>query len=255
MKFKIQKLFIIIVIFSTFGSVTYAATPSSQPTSSISTESSDLIDKLKQIEIFKEKIATKVAEIRNNEKAARFGNIKKIDKNTVTVSTKKGDQTVYYSDDTEIYTLAKSDKTKIQANKLAEGDRITAFGYFDTDKITINAKYIYVMPNTLSLLGKITDKDSKNFTISLNTNEGQTIIVDIETYTKSYSLDLVKKALVKIGFSKLNKEDIIRVIGTPNEKEDNRISATRILLTTTTPKSTPSESATPSATPNPSPNE
>ncbi len=255
MKLKIQKLFIIIVIFSTFGSITYAATPSSQPTSSISLESSDLIDKLKQIEILKEKIATKVAEIRNNEKAARFGNIKKIDKNTVTVSTKKGDQTVYFSDDTEIYTLAKAEKAKIQANKLAEGDRITAFGYFDTDKTTINAKYIYVMPNTLSLIGKITDKDSKNFTISMNTNEGQTVIVDIETHTKSYSLDLAKKALVKTGFSKLNKENIIRVVGLPNEKEDNRISATRILLTTTTPKSTPSESATSSATPNPSPNE
>lgn len=238
-QFKIQKLFIIIVIFSTFASVTYAATPSSQPTSSTSTESSDLIDKLKQIEILKEKIATKVAEIRNNEKAASFGNIKKIDKNTLTVGTKKGDQTIYFSEDTEIYSLIKSGKTKILSSKLAEGDRVTVFGYLDTDKTSINAKYIYVMPNIISLIGKITDKDTKNFTITLQANDGQTVLVDIETYTKSYSLNLAKKTLDKTGFSKLSQEDVVRVIGTQNEKEDNRISASRIWKLAKIQSSTP----------------
>lgn len=212
--------FILTFFVNAFLRSTYAADES--------TASSDLIDKLKQIEILKEKIATKVAEIRNNEKGARGGTVKNIDKNTLTVSTKKGDQTVYYSDDTEIYMLAKQEKTKIPSNKLQEGDRITALGYFDTDKTTLNAKYIYVMPNIISLTGKITDKDTKNFTITISTEDRQSVIMDIETYTRTYSFNLTKKSLDKSGYSKLNKDDTIHVIGTKNEKEDNRISASRI---------------------------
>lgn len=223
---------ITIIIFNFGSNRLLAASPA--------TPSSTVIDKLKQIEILKEKIATKVAEIRASEKAGIYGTVKSATKSKLNIKTKTSETTVDYLDDAIFYSLTDTEKAEISASKIKEGDQIVAFGYFDNTKTTLSAKFIYLTPKTLHLIGKIADIDKEGYTITVKEPQGN-MLVDIETYSKIYLLATDKK-LAKGGFSKLKIGDIAHVAGIPNSKEENRLSATRIItlsinLPTLTPKS------------------
>ncbi len=211
------------------------------------TSSSTVIDKLKQIEILKEKIATKVAEIRASEKGGVLGVVKSVAKSKLNIKTKESEIIVDYLEDTIFYSLTDAEKTETSAAKIKEGEQITAFGYFDNTKTSLSAKYIYLTPLTIHLIGKITDINKEDFTITVKEPQGN-MLIDIETTSKMLQISPDKK-LAKIGFSKLKIGDITHITGTPNKKEENRLSATRIItvflnLPTATPKS---EESSPSA--------
>lgn len=213
------------------------------------TPTSTVIDKLKQIEILKEKIATKVAEIRASEKAGVAGTVKSVSKSKLIIKTKTGDINVDYLDDTIFYNLSQSEKVETSASKIKEGAQIAAFGYSDNNKTSLSAKYIYLTtPTTVHLIGKIADVDKANFTITVKEPQGNTS-VDIETYSKMSQITADNK-LAKIGFSKLKIGDTAHIAGTPNPKEENRLSANRIItLSANTPTITEKseEESSPSA--------
>lgn len=242
---------------------TKSVTPKVTPTSTLAFENEsptfsqtqETINKLKQIEILKEKIATRVAQIRENEKGGVAGLIKKIAGNAITVSDRRGEKSLTVSEDTVFYVLKKNIKTESALNKLLEGDSIAALGYYNETKDIFSTKYIFVQENISHFIGKITDIDKPNFTIGVKAKEGlQT--VDIETYTKITNYTKGKGS-VKIGFSKFKLGDTVHVIGTPNTNQSDRISALRILILPTFESSTstlsatinPSKTATSTATP------
>ena len=74
---------VLLMIISISASPSFAQTKTPFPTSKPSLIPTDtgIIDKLKQIEILKEKIATRVAEVRNQQKGAMFGKIISVEKN------------------------------------------------------------------------------------------------------------------------------------------------------------------------------
>src|SRR3989338_1948314 len=95
------------------------------PTPSVS----EVIDKLKQIEKLKEKIATKVAEIRQQEKTAAAGNAKKINSSNIVITSTKGDKTILFSEDTIFYSLSFAKRSTITRDKINIDDTVLAFGY------------------------------------------------------------------------------------------------------------------------------
>lgn len=237
------------LVFAQTKSVKLTGTPIPtdpiQKDSPVIKQTQETINKLKQIEQLKEKIATRVAQIRESEKGGYAGQVKKIDGNIVTVSDRRGDKNFTVTEDTIFYILKKNSKTESTFSNLKEGDFIALLGYFNESKESFSAKYVFIQENTTHLLGKITDNDKANFTIVVKAKEGlQT--VDIETYTKitTYTND---KVAVKSGFSKLKIGDTVHIIGLPNTKESDRVSAARILVLPALESST----ATPTAAVNP----
>lgn len=233
--------FIIIITVITFiasASGSVAAVPDSTPSATT------FIDKLKQIEVLKEKIATKVAQLRENDKGGGSGTIKSLGNSTLTLTTKNGEQTFSYSDDTVFFKMTDGSKSDAldasYAKKLKVGDQIAILGYYDSNHTTLAAKYIYVVTIPLHIIGKIADIDKGNFTITVKEAKGNTLI-DIETYTKIYSYSK-KTGLGRGGFSKLSENDAVHIFATPNPKED-RASAVKIITfaygTTATPSATP----------------
>ena len=227
------------------GNATSSAVVSATPSSSV-------IDNLKKIQNLKEKIATKVAEIRQNEKAGLFGTIKKIDKTTFTITNKNIDRSFTSTEDTIYYSLSDGTKKESSFQNLKAGTAITILGYYDESKTTLSAKYVYIEKPNIHLTGKIADIDKTNFTITIKEPQGSTI-VDIENFTKITTFSK-EKGTIKIGFSKLNIGDSIHVIGSQNTKEANRATASRIVTLSFNPPQvvTPTlskETATPSATP------
>lgn len=226
------------------------ATPS--PKEENPTPSASVIDKLKKIEILKEKIATKVAEIRENEKKGAGGTIKTLTNSSFILSTKnKEDLNISFSEDTVFYTSTESGKSAISNRKLKEGDSVTVFGYFDAPKQLLSAKYIYYNKASERKTGKIANIDKENYNITLKFQQEE-VIVDIETYSKIYTVSNSK--LSKSGFSKLKVGDLIYVFGSPNPKEENRISALRFFHLAQLPVLSPAlkadnKNSTPSASP------
>lgn len=254
---KYFKLAAISIIFITFtAGLASAVSPTTSPTDRITpSPSTTLIDKLKQIEILKEKVATKAAELRENNKGATSGSVKSINDTSITLTTKKGEQTVSYAEDTVFFNMTdgnKSDPLDVkQAKKLKKNDQIAVLGYYDSSHTTLAAKYIYIVSIPLHIIGKIADKDTTNYTVTVKDAQGSSVI-DIETYTKIYSYTK-KSGLGRGGFSKLAENDVVHIFATPNPKEINRASALKIIsfaftLPTVTPA--PSEKiSSPSATP------
>lgn len=212
-----------------------------------SASDSGLLEKIKQIEILKDKIATKVAEIRNNEKGALYGKIKSIKDSTIILTTRTGDVSVTYSDDTVFYALSGTTRTTTTGKKLKEADSVSVLGYFQ-DSGKLIPKYIYVSTPLLHIIGKISNVEKNNYTVTIKDAQGETI-ADIETYSQMFISD-PKKGLIKGGFSKLQIGDVIHLFGTPNAKEENKVSARRLTtISFGASATTPSPISSPSAVP------
>lgn len=240
---------VITIIFSPREFV-FAATPSA--TLKVATPSATtIIDKLKKIEILKEKIATKVAQLREEEKGALFGPIKTINNNSIILSIKQSEQTFSYSEDTIFFRITNGAKGNPldfrEAKKLKENDQVAALGYFDTSHSLLAAKYAYIVRNPIHLTGKIAQRDPNNFTITVKAPQGN-IVVDIETYTKIFTFNS-KTGLGKGGFTKLKEGDVVHIFATPNVKEENRVIGNKIisLSFSTSPTPTIEKEASPTA--------
>ncbi len=235
---KELKVFFILLLFI-FTTNTHAAAASITATPSATT----FIDKLKQIEKLKEKIATKVAELRQKEKGGVFGTVKSANDTSITITSKSKEFIISYAEDTVFFKIhdgVKSDPLDSkQAKKLKPGEQIVALGYYDSSGTSLSTKYIYIYNPVVHIIGKIADKDPGNYTITVKGPVGITL-VDIETYTKIYSYNK-KSGLGRGGFSKLKENDVVHIFATLNLKEENRVSAAKIISFTfpMTPEASP----------------
>lgn len=236
-------LMMLFVFFIGFPIASFAQGQSSDSATS-------LIDKLKKIEILKEKIATKVAELREKEQGGLFGIVETIEQSKLILRTKEGEKTVGFSDDTVFYSLAfVNTKKESSAQNMKTGIPLAALGYFDSDRTSLSAKYVYLSSPSAKNIAKISDIDKSNNTITVIENQASSLI-DIETYSKlfTYSKD---KGFLKGGFSKLKVGDTVHFSANANPKEENRYSALRLYAFTFTPASTLSPPPTATATAKP----
>lgn len=248
---------IILLIFTGFITNTFAQSPTLKlkvtPTPKEATvtpsDSDSLIQKLKKIEDLKEKIATKVAQIRENDKIATFGSIEKITDSIITLVFNGEKKTISYSEDTVVYSLLEGPKIEVTIKKLAPQSQITVLGYQSADNRSISAKYIYLEKRNIRLKGKITDKDKDNYTVTVSDNTGK-YLVDIEIFSKLYKM-YKEGNKIKWGFSKVNIGDYVYTAGFENQKEENRFSANYMLTVSQEIESTPSPTVKPKTTPKP----
>lgn len=248
-------IFTVCALLIITGKVISAATPSPNPTIDTGTPGANptntLINKLKQIEALKEKVATKVAEIRAQDKAAIFGTVNKISQNTISVNTGQGNRTVSYSEDTIFYALGDTGRTDSSIKKVTEGDNISIFGYLADDKTTLSAKYIYTEQPYIHAIGKIADIDKDNYTVTVN-DKSSNIVTDIETYTRISTVGADGTKL-KIGFSKLKTGDLVHLSGLSTKKDTSRVSAYYMIIIPPPKEISPTVSINPSPTKSSSP--
>ncbi|MBI4064860.1 hypothetical protein HY409_00615 [Candidatus Gottesmanbacteria bacterium] len=222
------------------------STPSALP----SKEASDS-SRQKQIDNLKERLATKVAELRQTQKRAISGTVKNTSITTITIETNTKDVKIERNDDIQVYQMLKGKRTKLSTDDVEKGDFIVVFGDYDTTLDILKAKVIFIQSlPLLRIWGSIKDIDKNNFTVTITTKEEREIVIDIEKSTK-VTLWTKSQGVEKSGFSKLATFDVIHILGSAVPKKENRISAGRILslgnLTnpSITPTSTPEIGASP----------
>ncbi len=206
-------------------------------------------DKTQQIEDLKDRLATKVAELRQSKRMAAYGTIKSVSISTFVVETKTKDLKIELTDDLKVFQMLKGKRTELKTDNLEKGDVVTVFGEYDTTLELLQAKVVFIQSAPpVQLMGVVTETDKKEYTVTVETTDKTIYTIDFETTTKTNLWN--GTTLEKGGFSSFVVGDIIFVTGTAVPKKENRISATRITdFPSQVRGATTSNAASPSATP------
>lgn len=183
-----------------------------------------------EIQDLKEKIATKVAELRKKNQKALAGTITSIKDKSIFIKNNEDAEYEVKVDEalTKVYLIGTT-KKEMKSTDLKKGSYIIATGPI-LDK-TIDANYIYQDEQFTVLSGKITEINKDDFSIKVLTTDKDTYTLDIENSTNQQMMDIKTLELDKVGFSKLKEGDTIHfVIKKTGIEKENRYTATKIVI-------------------------
>lgn len=189
--------------------------------------SASTLDKLKQIRDLKEKIATKVSQIRQTSQGAVYGQVKEISPANLTLTNLKGDIQFTLNADIIVYSLTDTGRKESSLGKITKGMSISVFGIYDEGKKNLDPRFIYLQNLPVRLIGKIADIDKTNYTVTVKENQ-TTTLVDIEKSSKTFKFDTSSSKWVLIGFSKLSLGDLVHILAIKDEKAEDRVQAQKI---------------------------
>ncbi len=223
-----MRTFLIIVIAFTifFPNATHAATKSSATPSAtpISKEIKEKIDDLK------ERLATKVEELRRTSPKAIHGTITNISLSSATIDTGQKAYKIELTDNIVVTQIIKGKRTKSKIDTLKKDDAVTIFGTYDETLDILQAKHIVIesKQQPKRLHGTIAEINKKDNSFTMKCIDGTIYTIDVETTTKNNSW-LPGKEIQKSGFSKLEQNIFVTVLGIEQKRQPDRYIAARIL--------------------------
>lgn len=218
-----KKIFIALVILFLSSIPTYA-----QETTPTVTPGQNIIQK--KIDDLKERLATRVAELKTQTKKAFYGVIKEKTDGKIVVSNGDIDMTVTYDKDTKIAvrTMA-GKKTDADDKMLTVGSNVAAFGTLDLDQKTVLAKYLLVHDQPIAIIGTVKSVNTKDASFVITGPDGETTLeYEISTKCRMWDGD----ALVSCGLSKVKPTDKVLVRMTGDIKADKGVALRIVLLPT-----------------------
>lgn len=227
----------IIVISVYFASPLQAQTPTAATTATTTvtpapTGKKTATTKLeKDVQLLKDKIATKVAELRRENKTVVSGLVTGSDNTTITIQSDddKNHKITYDESVTKLISVLKKTPQEIKIDNIKKDDYIIVSGLQIED--TMTATSIYIDQKYLVLTGKVSDVKKADFQITVVTTDKDTYTLDIESATKQFILNPKTNELVKSGFSKINVGDTVHfVVSKPQDKNTLNATAIRLLL-------------------------
>lgn len=222
---------------SALTTVAFAATPSATN---------------QKIEDLKDRLATKVAELRQTSHRAIYGSVKSTSVTSFVVETKTKDVKIEQTDDIKVIQYLKGERTALTPEDIAKNDKVTVFGDYDTTLDLLKATIVVIQsPDPERISGTVTARDDKEYTLTIKNPQEVTYMVDIEKSTKALVWDREKKALVKSGFSKIAAGNVVHIVGFPVPKKELRVSADRILDLGNMTGASPTATASPTVKPTP----
>lgn len=184
-----------------------------------------------KIQELKDRIATKVAELKLLKKKVMVGEISNLNSPSFTLTTAEGERKVETNEDTNI-TQAIDNKTKtMKFSELKKGKKVYVWGNYLKEADVLTAKAIFIKEIPSGLLGTISDVDIKAGTVTLqNPTTNQSYLLDVEVFTKINSLDKDNK-ITKFGFSKIKTGSRSYIYATQSSQKDAApYTAYRILI-------------------------
>lgn len=225
---KLVSLILVFLVLPTYGGVmaqTDQASPSAKTTQIPQTLEKD-------VQNLKDKIATKVAELRKKNLKAMAGVVLDNGDNNFRIRTLT--ETEYKinvdKDLTNTYQILTNQKKDIKLSDVVKGDYILVTGLV-IDK-TINANFIYKDEQYLVGTAKVTEVNKDDNYIKVLTSEKDVMIFDVDDSTKLQIIDSKTLDVEAAKFSKLKEGDTVHFVfkKTGREKEVNRFNAEKILI-------------------------
>ncbi|OGK08390.1 hypothetical protein A2767_06405 [Candidatus Roizmanbacteria bacterium RIFCSPHIGHO2_01_FULL_35_10] len=191
----------------------------------------------KEIQNLKEKIATKVAELREkNVKAVsgvvqEFTSSNKLTGTKIMIKTWKDENFQIVVDPvlTKFFQITGEQKKEVNLKSLKKNIYIIVTGIIKDN--SIDANIVYLDELFIVGSGKVTEVNKEDYFISVITSDKEKYTLDIETFTKQLLLNIKTLVPENVGFSKIKEGDSIHFVvkKTGAEKELNRYSAQKIL--------------------------
>ncbi|MBI1862772.1 hypothetical protein HYS00_01490 [Candidatus Microgenomates bacterium] len=225
----IVTLMVLISVRASVYAVT--ATPSPSP-AKISPTEIPTSAVTKDVQDLKDKLATKVAELRKQNQKAISGVITEIDAKTITIKD-TDDKSVQVKLDevlTHAFEITGVVKKEIKVDSLRKGDYIIIAGPSSDNTVTANA--IYRDQQYIVGSGKITTVNKTDFTLGVATEDKENVTVDVQNNTKRFLVDSKTFDKEVIGFTKIKEGDTVHyvLIKTGQEKVKGRYNALRIVI-------------------------
>jgi len=184
-----------------------------------------------EIQDFKEKIASKVAELQKKDQTSVAGYVVKNDKTQINIKSEDGKNYQIKIDDilTKVYKISGATKKEIQVKDLVKDDYLIVTGPISDTSVTANE--IYVDEKYLAKVGRVTEVDKTNFNLKIMTPEKEEYSLDIESDTAQSILNIKTLIVEKSGFSKIKEGDMVHFVVTKSqlEQKNNQFSAKKIL--------------------------
>lgn len=191
----------------------------------------DTNTQLEEIQNFKEKLASKVAELQKKEDKAISGFlIQKKDK-VLTIETTDNEQFSVELDDllTKYFQVNVSVLKEIELDDFEVGDYLIITGPISGKVITANN--VYKDENFTAGSGIVSDTGQGDFALKVVTLENETLTLNVETATKRKILNIKTLDLEDVGFSKIKTGDVIHFFYKKvSNKDEKKYSATKILV-------------------------
>lgn len=182
------------------------------------------------IEELKNKVESKVTQLKNTNLKTKAGFITTIKDNTITIQTDSGNATVEIDKDvTTFYKINGASRSEIKSDDMVKGNYILATGPEIGTEITANT--VHVDEHYIAKSGKIIEVNSDDFYIKIMTQEKDNYIIDIESSTTSQILDIKTLKLDTAGFSKLKEGDNIHFVAKKGmDAKQTRFSAVKTII-------------------------
>lgn len=206
-------------------------TPSLKPTTTSSP--TQMIDS-EAINELKERIASRVAQLKLVERRGIIGTVTDLSDTQITLSDLQNN--TRFVDVDELTKFASpSAKASFGISDLSKGTKLGVLGLYNKQSRRILARFIDVLSLPVFLHGVVGEINSLNYTLTIFTENNEQKIIDVENTTRTLAYTK-KSGLLRAGFSKIEEQENIIVIGFTDIKDKNRIIASRILLFPEIPK-------------------
>ena len=214
-----KKIFILflfgILVTILLTNFAYAATPT--PTGDVT----------EQINKLKERIASRVAELKLVEKRGVIGVVTDVSETQLTI-TDTNDDTVFIDVDELTKFTSPDAKGSFGISDISKGSTVGILGLYNKESRRILARFVDVMVLLHNYSGVVTDKNSTDFSFTIQTVDNKKLSVDVENITRTYSYTK-EDDMVKSGFSKIQSGERIYLVGLVDTKKSNNIIASRII--------------------------
>lgn len=203
--------------------------PTVQPTQKPTTLPLD-----EQINQLKDRIASRVAELKLVERRGIVGTVTDVSDTQLTLSDIHNN--IRFVDVDELTKFASpSAKEAFGISDIGKGTTVEILGLYNKQSRRILARFVTVTNPFLVVRGTVTSVDGKEFVIKIITDRNEEKTIDIETTSKTSSY-AKEGGLTRSGFSKIQEGLSLVVVGLPNKTDKKRITASRVILLPTLPK-------------------
>lgn len=184
------------------------------------------IDKIREL---KEKVASKVSELREKQKVYVQGEVKSIKEDTFILITPDGDKTIQSDKNTNYYWInSTGKKLTISFKNIEKGDFFSVYGENSVDE-NILASQAVGKTDTFTLEGTVSEKSTtgKKFTLILD-QKNTSFPTVLTSSTILYSI--TKGSLKDAAFSDITNGSRVFVRGSYTDSQKNIIDPKRIIL-------------------------
>lgn len=173
-------------------------------------------------------IASRVAQLKLVEKRGIIGTVISANNTQITISDIQTNTRFIDVDELTKFTSSKS-KAAFGISDITKGTTLGILGLYNKESRRTLARFVTVVSIPTLIQGGVTAVDDKNFTVETMAVDGKKFIVDIDYTTTTYSYT-ASSGHIKSGFSKIKEGYSIIVIGSPDSKDENKISASRVII-------------------------